>query len=150
MEYLVNFIAEHWFEIVLSIGTVWFGYVFQEWRKKRKVQLEREARELANLHANLKKGDNIQRGIYILQNTIQLAVSCVYETVWCAAWTVIFFVIIRTENTFIIYLVVLNIGLCGVRFFLAKRDLVSAGKNAFVSFYKNKIAEENPVIKEKD
>ena len=91
MEYLVNFIAEHWFEIVLSIGTVWFGYVFQEWRKKRKVQLEREARELANLHANLKKGDNIQRGIYILQNTIQLAVSCVYETVWCAAWTVIFF-----------------------------------------------------------
>lgn len=55
MEYLVNFIAEHWFEIALSIGTVWFGCVFPEWRKKRKIQLEKEARELANLYANLKK-----------------------------------------------------------------------------------------------
>lgn len=114
------------------------------------MQLEKEARELANLHANLEKGDNIQRGIYILQNTIQLAVSCVYEAVWCAAWVVIYFISSRTENTFIIYLVVLNIGLCFVRFIQAKRDLVSAGKDAFVSFYKNKIEEENPVIKEKD
>lgn len=150
MEYLVNFMAEHWFEIALSIGTVWFGCVFPEWRKKRKIQLEKEARELANLHANLKKGDNIQRGIYILQNIIQLATSCICMAVWCTPWFVILSINTGAKSAFTTWLSIVNLGFCFTFFILAKRDLVSAGKAAFESFYKDKIEEENPVINEKD